>query len=57
MIWTHHLKNTTYDANFIPEGGSEKDAVAGSSLVTSSFLTFNRSAINRPDYRSWCPMG
>ncbi|EKM83321.1 hypothetical protein AGABI1DRAFT_69619 [Agaricus bisporus var. burnettii JB137-S8] len=29
MIWTHHLKNITYTAEFIPEGGSRKDAVPG----------------------------
>ncbi|KAJ3569435.1 hypothetical protein NP233_g5042 [Leucocoprinus birnbaumii] len=28
MIWTHNLKNITYNANFIPEGGSSAEAVA-----------------------------
>ncbi|KAF5349637.1 hypothetical protein D9756_008853 [Leucocoprinus leucothites] len=32
MIWTHHLKNTTYDANFIPEGGSSSDATPAITL-------------------------
>lgn len=27
MIWTHNLKNISYDANFIPEGGSGDEAV------------------------------
>ncbi|KAF9448104.1 FAD-binding domain-containing protein [Macrolepiota fuliginosa MF-IS2] len=27
MIWTHHLKNISYDANFIPEGGSDYETV------------------------------
>jgi len=27
MIWTHHLKNITYDANFIPDGGSNNETV------------------------------
>ncbi|KAF7777755.1 CAZyme family AA7 [Agaricus bisporus var. burnettii] len=29
MIWTHHLKNITYNAEFIPEGGSKDDAIFG----------------------------
>jgi hypothetical protein len=29
MIWTHNLKNITYDASFIPEGGSQSDTVSG----------------------------
>ncbi|THU91900.1 FAD-binding domain-containing protein [Dendrothele bispora CBS 962.96] len=25
MIWTHHLKNITYNSNFVPEGASESE--------------------------------
>ncbi|KXN83406.1 6-hydroxy-D-nicotine oxidase [Leucoagaricus sp. SymC.cos] len=32
MIWTHHLKNITYDVNFVPEGGSNNDVVPAFTL-------------------------
>ncbi|KAF9448105.1 FAD-binding domain-containing protein [Macrolepiota fuliginosa MF-IS2] len=32
MIWTHHLKNISYDANFIPEGGSDYETVPALTL-------------------------
>ncbi|KXN89768.1 hypothetical protein AN958_05308 [Leucoagaricus sp. SymC.cos] len=28
MVWTHNLKNITYDPDFIPEGGSAEEAAA-----------------------------
>ncbi|KAF9450775.1 FAD-binding domain-containing protein [Macrolepiota fuliginosa MF-IS2] len=32
MIWTHHLKNISYDGNFIPEGASNNEVVPALTL-------------------------
>ncbi|KAF9450811.1 FAD-binding domain-containing protein [Macrolepiota fuliginosa MF-IS2] len=43
MIWTHHLKNISYNANFIPDGGLDNETVPALTLGAGGGLQWREA--------------
>jgi hypothetical protein len=37
QLWTHHLKDITYNATFVPKGAPESETYEGKSVTICSF--------------------
>ena len=42
VVWTHNMKNITYDASFVPQGASGSETFEGRSVDLRGILDFVR---------------